>query len=202
MSSRREGGGRETTPWKTTREREREGARWKGKPGVSRVLLSRGDLILIYSRVPNKLVFAVVTSRTSPPPPPPLPLSVEFHMHADREEEGSFGGPVAYNASLLFQRSTRRPRYTYKLPPLPSLHLPARNLFSFPLSFFFSLLEEKRREGKGSGGKQTENPSTPYNCQLVWGYLIAIRLLLKVEPLKLCGLFVFFSWRVVFIDGR
>jgi len=25
-------------------------------------LLSRGDLILIYSRVPNKLVFAVVTS--------------------------------------------------------------------------------------------------------------------------------------------
>lgn len=35
--------------------------------GGNRVLagtvLSRGDLILIYSRVPNKLVFAVVTSR-------------------------------------------------------------------------------------------------------------------------------------------
>lgn len=160
MSSRREGGGRETTPWKTTREREREGARWKGKPGVSRVLLSRGDLILIYSRVPNKLVFAVVTSRTSPPPPPPLPLSVEFHMHADREEEGSFGGPVAYNASLLFQRSTRRPRYTYKLPPLPSLHLPARNLFFLPSLFLFfsARREEKRREAEESKQRILRHP--------------------------------------------
>ena len=31
------------------------------------MLLSRGDLILIYSRVPNKLVFAVVTSALFPP---------------------------------------------------------------------------------------------------------------------------------------
>lgn len=33
-------------------------------------LLSRGDLILIYSRVPNKLVFAVVTSPLPRPSPP------------------------------------------------------------------------------------------------------------------------------------
>lgn len=186
------------------REREREGARWKGKPGVSRVLLSRGDLILIYSRVPNKLVFAVVTSRTSPPPPPPSLSPSSSTCMRTGKKKGPSEAPwlITLLSSSDLQRSTRRPRYTYKLPPLPSLHLPARNLFSFPLSFFFSLLEEKRREGKGSGGKQTENPSTPYNCQLVWGYLIAIRLLLKVEPLKLCGLFVFFSWRVVFIDGR
>lgn len=200
MSSRREGGGRETTPWKTTREREREGARWKGKPGVSRVLLSRGDLILIYSRVPNKLVFAVVTSRTSPPPPPPLPLSVEFHMHADREEEGSFGAP--WLITLLFSSNALRGgpgiRISFPLSPRCT-YLPGTFFPSLSLSFF---LCSKRREEKGSGGKQTENPSTPYNCQLVWGYLIAIRLLLKVEPLKLCGLFVFFSWRVVFIDGR
>lgn len=148
MSSRREGGGRETTPWKTTREREREGARWKGKPGVSRVLLSRGDLILIYSRVPNKLVFAVVTSRTSPPPPPPLPLSVEFHMHADREEEGSFGAP--WLITLLFSSNALRggPGIRISFPLSPRCTYLPGTFFSFPLSFFFSLLEEKRREGK------------------------------------------------------
>lgn len=146
MSSRREGGGRETTPWKTTREREREGARWKGKPGVSRVLLSRGDLILIYSRVPNKLVFAVVTSRTSPPPPPPLPLSVEFHMHADREEEGSFGAP--WLITLLFSSNALRGgpgiRISFPLSPCCT-YLPGTFFPSLSLSFF---LCSKRREGK------------------------------------------------------
>lgn len=200
MSSRREGGGRETTPWKTTREREREGARWKGKPGVSRVLLSRGDLILIYSRVPNKLVFAVVTSRTSPPPPSLSPSSSTCMRTGKKKGPSEAPWLITLLSSSNALRGGPGIRISFPLSPRCT-YLPG-TFFSFPLSFFFSLLEEKRREEKGSGGKQTENPSTPYNCQLVWGYLIAIRLLLKVEPLKLCGLFVFFSWRVVFIDGR
>lgn len=63
------------------------GWRIKGEGGGSRLfgwnrvlagaLLSRGDLILIYSRVPNKLVFAVVTSL---PPHPPLPLPLRHHV--------------------------------------------------------------------------------------------------------------------------
>lgn len=49
-------------------------------PGVTGTSLSGGDLILIYSRVPNKLVFAVVTSpRLFSPlrPSSRLPSSVE-----------------------------------------------------------------------------------------------------------------------------
>lgn len=50
-------------------------------------LLSRGDLILIYSRVPNKLVFAVVTSL-----PPPFPLAPFTGVCMYTERAGAFAG--------------------------------------------------------------------------------------------------------------
>lgn len=69
------------------------GWRIKGEGGDGRLfgwnrvlagaLLSRGDLILIYSRVPNKLVFAVVT--LLPPSPslfPPVTVCVRARAHA------------------------------------------------------------------------------------------------------------------------
>lgn len=147
MSSRREGGGRETTPWKTTREREREGARWKGKPGVSRVLLSRGDLILIYSRVPNKLVFAVVTSRTSPPPPPPsLSPSSSTCMRTGKKKGPS---EAPWLITLLSSSNALRGgpgiRISFPLSPRCT-YLPGTFFPSLSLSFF---LCSKRREEKG-----------------------------------------------------
>lgn len=54
-------------------------------------LLSRGDLILIYSRVPNKLVFAVVTSL------PPFP---RHRVRIYTERIGAFASRRAYNATL------------------------------------------------------------------------------------------------------
>lgn len=144
MSSRREGGGRETTPWKTTREREREGARWKGKPGVSRVLLSRGDLILIYSRVPNKLVFAVVTSRTSPPPPSLSPSSSTCMRTGKKKGPSEAPWLITLLSSSNALRGGPGIRISFPLSPCCT-YLPGTFFPSLSLSFF---LCSKRREGK------------------------------------------------------
>ena len=59
--------------------------------GVSGMPLSGGDLILIYSRVPNKLVFAVVTSalgRSRLQPPPRLRLTSSRFVQTYPEHHG------------------------------------------------------------------------------------------------------------------
>ena len=123
----------------TERIEEKERRYLRKEPGVSPVLLSRGDLILIYSRVPNKLVFAVVTSALFPPRcPPPLLLVPRVDQETSLGPRGVWTLitllsrarntklPLTHLGPLLFPKSARSalravaaasPRYTYIQAP-------------------------------------------------------------------------------------